>query len=290
MSKRHRTKPLAPPTKDRDFAAVWGVCFLDLMGYQQALMATDGMPKDEDEIHRRFTRVVERRRILVEAPEQYFRRVDKRGPIDPGVGEMSEHMRSVDVRVTGFSDNVFFETPLGANRFNPMVPLNAIVAASLISLFLNLSLESPVRGGIDIGFGLRSNGQLYSSAVVRAVALEKCAKYPRILIGEICIKYLRVAASGAKPAEAATARRILDLLFTDPDDGLQGIDFLGAVSQTHYASLFKPSDVRAIWLFAQNSRNVFNRPETKKERDYYDRLIKYMEPRLELWGIAKSLN
>ena len=275
----------------QDYVAVWAISFLDLMGYRQDLLLTGDKPAvDEDEIHRRFSGVVERRKLLAKPLEAYFNRPRSdlySAAVTPGGPPISQFMGAGDVRVTGFSDSVFLESSLGASH-NPLVPLHTVVAASIVALFMNLKSGSPVRGGIDIGYGPRSDGHVYSAATVRAVELEKCAKYPRILVGPSLIGTLDLIASSGETDEARMARTIRGLFYADPDDGRIGIDFMGEVSKKFYAPGFTPGDVRDIWRFAQGSRASFGVRGVEKVWGYYDRLLKYMEPRLALWDVDKS--
>ena len=273
---------------------MWAIGYIDLMGYRRELLATGYKPSDdEDELHRRYTRVFERREILIRPLETYFaelRRRQESRPPDPTRPAMAQYFRAPDVTVTGFSDSVFLEASTSPTRAtggmtdNGLAPLNSVVTASIVALFTNLKAKSPLRGGLDIGFGVRSRGHLYSAATVSAVELgEECAKYPRILVGPSVVKTIQPMTNGTSP-ESRIARDIENVLYEDPDDGRLGLDFLGSVSQGLYASGFKPSDVRDIWLFAHTNRNTFSDSGVQKEWGYYDRLIRYMEPRLALWG------
>lgn len=277
------------PREDRNQAAVWVIAFLDLMGYRRELLAIGDKPTtDTDEITRRFSTVVDRRGMLVKPLEAYFDRTRPdvySQPVGPGGPPLSRFIGDVDVAVTGFSDSIFLESSLGSSATNPLVPLNTIVAASIIALFVNLKAGSPVRGGLDIGFGLRNDSHLYCAATVRAVELEKGAKYPRILVGNSSIRTLAGIGSSQETSESRMARIILSALFRDPDDGLVGIDFMGETSRRFYAQNVARDDVEAIWTFAQRSRDEFSTSGMQKESGYYDRLIKYMAPRLEIWGV-----
>lgn len=273
--------------------AVWAIAYLDLMGYRGELLAVGDQPTiDEDEIARRFSAVVDRRRILVKPIEAYFTKTRAdlyREPVAPGGPPMSQFVGAVDVTVSGFSDSVFLESSLGGSTNNPLIPLNTIVAASIVALFVNLKAGSPVRGGIDIGFGLRNNGHLYCPATVRAVELEEqCAKYPRVLVGDSLIRTLAGIASSEETDESRMARIIQGVFFRDADDGRIGLDFMGEVSKRFYAPRIARSDVEAIWRFALRSRDEFSTSGMQKVWSYYDRLVRYMEPRLGLWGVDTS--
>jgi hypothetical protein len=259
------------------------------MGYRRALKEIGDKPAiGEAEIKRRFSAVVERRELLTMPPASYFngkKRELHRAPPAPGAPPLLQSLADVDVRVTGFSDSVFLETALGDIQVNPLIGVHAVVAASIVALLMNLKDASPVRGGIEIGFGLRNNDQLYSAATVTAVELEKCAKYPRVLIGPNLLGTLEGIAGSADTDEGRLARTIQSVLHQDPIDGLWGLDFMGPVARRFYAPGFGSDDIRSIWTFAQDSRKTFEELGMEKERGYYDRLIGYMRERLSLWGV-----
>jgi hypothetical protein len=262
------------------------------MGYRRALKAIGDKPTtDEAEIKRRFSAIVERRELLVKPPANYFNRRRRQvydATMDPGGPPISRFLSDIDVRVTGFSDSVFLESPLGDVQSNPLIGVHTVVAASIVALLMNLKDASPLRGGIEIGFGLRNDGQLYSGATVTAVELEKCAKYPRVLIGANLLATLEGIAGSGDTVEGRLARTILSVLYQDPMDGLWGLDFMGPTSRRFYAAGFGADEIRRIWNFAQAARRDFDQRGMEKERGYYDRLIGYMQQRLSLWGIDEA--
>jgi hypothetical protein len=272
---------------DADHTAVWVVSFLDLMGYRRDLEALGDRPSaDEDDIHRRFANVVERHRILIEGLKMYSERLGQISS-DPNQRLVSHYRQDVDIRVTGFSDSVFIESAFGHLPDSPLIALNSVIDTSIAAFFVNLRVESPLRGGLDIGYGLWSKGHLYTAATVRAVELEKCAKYPRILVGNNLIRTIESLASSGGEA-GHMAQIIQDVFYEDPEDHRMGLDFMGVASQRSYARGFTADDVRKIWLFARESQGEFGARGMSKERGYYDRLVRYMEPRLQQWGISEG--
>jgi hypothetical protein len=263
------------------------------MGYRRSLLAIGDKPtSDEDEIQRRFSEVIERREVLVRPPEIYFNRRRTSlysSSVAPGDPPISKFLSDIEVGVTGFSDSVFLESSLGRRPDNPIIPLHTVVAASILQLFMNLKHGSPIRGGIDIGFGLRQGGHLYSAATVRAVELEKSAEYPRVLVGSSFVRTLGSLAATGETEESRLARTVLSALYRDPDDGRIGLDFMGDVSRRLYAPGIEPGEIKEIWLFAQKSRTEFSVSGLQKEWSYYNRLIKYMESRLGLWGVSTAV-
>jgi len=291
MSKRHRKKRASfvrgqSGGNDADHTAVWAVSFLDLMGYRRDLEAVGDRPAvDEDEVHRRFGNVVERRRILVEVLKMHSERLSRITP-DGRHRLVSFYRQRVDIRVTGFSDSVFLESAFGHLPDSPLIALNSVIDASIAAFFVNLGAESPLRGGIDIGYGLWSKGHLYTAATVRAVALgEECAKYPRILVGNSLIRTIESLATNQDEV-GQLARIIQSVFYEDPEDHRIGLDFMGLASQGSYARGFTPDHVRKIWLFARKSQQECAARGMSKESGYYDRLLGYMKPRLPLWGLS----
>ena len=253
---------------DADRTAVWVVCFLDLMGYRSDLEALGDPPAaNEDEIHQRFANVVERRRILVDGLQLYS--------------------GAVNVEVTGFSDSVFVQSAFGDYPEQPLTALNNVVLAAIGALFVNLLSGSALRGGIDIGFGLRDHGHVYTAATARAVSLEKCARYPRILVGPNLLATLD-GLSQHDSADGEMARKIRSVFYRDLDDQQIALDFMGLASRRTYARGFTEKDVREIWSFAKKSRDEFGARGESKIAGYYERLIRYLEPRLNLWGLGKT--
>lgn len=176
--------------------AMWGGAFLDLMGYRRQLVATDLFPplEDRDEAIEIFKEVVARRNALLEVPRKFLlgaaevHRAFKDLP--PEAVPLQKHLSNVRVATTGFADNVVLETPLDTIEKAPLVSLWELVVASAVTLFQHLSVGSPLRGGIEVGYGMYAYGQLHSGATVKAVNLEKCAGYPRILVGDRFRAYL----------------------------------------------------------------------------------------------------
>jgi hypothetical protein len=281
--------------------AMWGVAFLDLLGYQEDLAATDVFPPPpKDEALELFRVVVNRRLQIAEGPKALLSSAAHAGQTD-GQSQPDEQPRKVPravrIATTGFSDSIFLQAPLDdvVGR-TPILALAELVTVSAVSLLAHLADGSPMRGGIDIALGMWALGHLHSAATAKAVMLEKCAGYPRILVGQRFLEYLGNAMAvpdgspGAYLAHRAVAIEINSILCTDPLDPPGSppmVDYLGA----NFRKLMQeidPQEVRNIWLFAHKSRDKFKAANNAKVQGYYDRLIAYVEPRLEVWGLNKS--
>jgi hypothetical protein len=277
----------------------WVVGFFDLMGYRRQLLAIDGAPatteRERAEVVRRLEEASGRRDLLVNGAKQVFDENRKRVAAGPtpeiAPGRLYDFLRFVDIRTNGFGDSVFLEANLDDPKVNPLAALHNIVNCSINMLIAHMAfLDSPVRGGVEMGNGIVRQGGLYSPATAQAVVLEKLAGFPRVLVGERLYGYLREEASSTDPARSTIAAYILGVIYEDPDDQLRAIDYLGATARRSFTIGIKPDHVRKIWAFACRSRARFT--ETKeadrKLADYYQKLCGYIEPRLRLWGLPNA--
>lgn len=135
-----------------------------------------------------------------------------------------------------FSDSLIVEVPLIETADDRVTPINSVVSALVAACGIPLMLlcvGHPVRGGIDIGIGVKlETGEVYGSALARAVHLEETAAiYPRIAVGSELLRYLTASATLTTSTPTAEiirrkAKHALDLIFRD-SDGIHAVDFLG---------------------------------------------------------------
>jgi hypothetical protein len=300
---------MSGPIADDSGAGYWAVCFFDLMGYQRELLATDKWPTDGiwplpplsrvdvEATRRPFGLIVRRRETLVGGLRDYSDQLratikvsqDARSglrqpPFDP--------LEAVTFRATGFSDSVFMEKMLDqGGTHQGIVELGNMIACAGIVMVLTLSDRSPVRAGFDVSYGGSKAGMLYSAATVRAVCLEKEAKYPRLLLGDHYLNCVERALRSDNSHDRAWANRLSTFTFVDPTDRRVGLDFLGEAFKAEYLYGIDPKVIEEIWTFATESYERFKDltdEEGVKLRGYYERLVGYVESRLQIWGINKG--
>ena len=164
------------------------------MGYRRELTATDIFPNSPPEqgAQKPFERVVKRRRNLVTLPSKFVANVTaaagKRAATNPSSAIGADQFAALQFRSTGFGDSVFVEKALTGEM--SVVALANVVLYGAMAMITNLAERSPIRGGIDIAYGVSLEGTLYSAASVRAYELERCAKYPRLLLGDQYLKFV----------------------------------------------------------------------------------------------------
>jgi hypothetical protein len=279
---------------------LWAVAFLDLLGFSEELMATDILPPPpKAEALEMFRNLVNRRLSLLAGPKvtlDAIASVNRTEAAKASAAEkkLQELFGKVRVATSGFSDCVFLETLLEGVDKAPMKALSDVVVATTLQVVSHLAMNSPIRAGIDIAPGMWILDHVHTAAKAKAVALEKCAGYPRILVGDRFRAYLSEALEGRDdPTPMGIHRRLAEVLnsflFSDPLDPPgypSGIDFLGKPFKD-----VVPVDeemVKRIWRFAQESRDRFRKENRPKEQAKYERLVAYVESRLPIWNLDKS--
>jgi hypothetical protein len=148
--------------------------------------------------------------------------------------EEYKEARNNNLLKQNWSDGVVYFTALGDP--NIKVPMNAVyyLLTTLGSMcLLGLAKKRPVRGGIDISWGVELRpGEIYGSAVAKAYQIESSiAQYPRIVLGPYLRDYLKRSAAETPNTRFDECNRdiaqfCLNFLLEDVD-GQQIIHYLG---------------------------------------------------------------
>lgn len=182
--------------------------------------------------------------------------------------------RVFEMTYQSFSDLTVVSIPIltSANlRFRPGVlhsQITRVADAQVQLLWEGIA----IRGGITFGSIVRSYGQLFGPALIRAYELEsKKAKYPRIVVDDVIFRELERNPALTKGGEDSDRDQVRLLLRRD-EDGCWFIDYLYAFSLTFYRRKFRQ--------FLRWHRNLivdrlqeFKREENILEK--YDWLAKY---------------
>lgn len=147
-----------------------------------------------------------------------------------------DEMHKSNVKTQYWSDGFVRFACLGDTTIKcPMDGVYEIIITAGYFCLLGLARSRPVRGAIDIAWGVEIRpGELYGPAVIRAYELEsEVAQYPRIVVGQVVVAYLEThrVNSGNDPIVQVSrvwAQRCLDMLVQD-DDGNWIIHYLGNV-------------------------------------------------------------
>jgi hypothetical protein len=119
---------------------------------------------------------------------------------------------------------------------------------------IGLAGKAPLRGGIDIAWGIELNaGELYGPAVANAYILESaCAKFPRIVVDEHVVRFLETimrstANDLVSKASRVYAEKCLGMLSRDKDDVLF-VDYLGQAFEEAVTSVA----IEGLWTHARS--------------------------------------
>jgi hypothetical protein len=196
-----------------------------------------------------------------------------------------DRLRSTSLRCQRWSDGlVYFQTL--SDRVDD-VPMNGICGLTSVLgalCFLNLARKSPIRGGVDIGWGVELwPGEIYGAAVARAYECESVnAKWPRIVVSEDTLNFLDAAASA--PVDSvfnALNQKLASVVrsWIERDvDGQYHLHYLGYAFRQSAGNPRHDEIVPQISSFIQEQIDHWRRMNNPKllERyeilkDYYDR-------------------
>jgi len=162
-----------------------------------------------------------------------------------------DQMREIKVKQQRWSDGLVYFVSL--QQGNVKCPINGIfhIFGTVGSLcFLGLCRKHPIRGSVDISWGVELHpGELYGAAVANAYEFEsEIAQYPRIIIGERVINYLEAYLQNPdsdifSEFNRGLAERCLGMIAID-FDGNYILDYLGqgfkkSITKARHEKLFE---------------------------------------------------
>jgi hypothetical protein len=199
-------------------------------------------------------------------------------------------------KFVGFSDSFVTSVPLhtDGSQLVPIVSVFSALSAAAVVMQTCLASKHPLRGGIDVGLATEIvPGEIYGTALERAYLLEsKEAEYPRIVIGDELWHYLNLALAHFQTETTPEARSIaaiigktMELIAID-FDGKRILDYLGQVIADHARpGAEKGRIVKSIYAFVLAEQKRINDGNESKLIARYQAFRRYIESRLNLWGL-----
>jgi len=132
--------------------------------------------------------------------------------------------------------------------------------------------------------------EIYGPALEKSIYLEsKLAEYPRFLIGNTLMSYLKWVENKQLQTpfgEMAriTTRNCREMIFQDTD-GRVGLDFLGSKFKEFGDSTLTKSLIVEAYEFAKYEYEKYAKMGDDKLASRYFRLINYFVSRKDIWGI-----
>lgn len=295
---------MAADKADETFVGWYVVAFLDLLGQQDKLRQISVLPDQGNaEEVAAFKHQVMQMYGPVKALRTFFLRSINTLSSNTGDEKLQEHekafiqeFRSCPVYSRTFSDSVIAHVPLRNDLSKyPCRAIYGVLSAAAITFLSCLANGNPIRGGIELGLGFNiETDEIYGPALARAYTIEsKVAQYPRVVIGDELVRYLRAIAANPSTdredmANATVAKACLNLL-TQDDDGHAVLDYLGEDIRGVLQGL---PDTAQIVLKAYdvvvNASDKLKEQRNTKLGFRYTLLRNYFEARLPSWGIDLS--
>jgi hypothetical protein len=204
--------------------------------------------------------------------------------------ELLKRFRSTPIFYNHFSDSLFVHVPLLDSFGNfPCTAIYGVLAAIAITFLSCLSLGTVIRGGIELGLAMEINeGEIYGPALARAHILEsKVAQYPRIVIGQELLRYLKEivgyqATTGEERAHVKLAEKSLKLITTDYDKH-NVLDYLGDGIRNSIKDVSIKEMVYDAYNFIVRELEKHKEEQNSKLEVRYKLLKNYFESRLPAW-------
>jgi hypothetical protein len=290
------------PTQKVNYIGWYVVAFLDLLGQQAALRKVTALPnlenqEEADTFKRKVREFYEPLKALRKWFEDSIKSFMEGGIKTSGLTsedqELLRKIRSTPIRYRHFSDCVVIHIPLRDDIGKiPCRAIFGVLAATAITFLSCMSHKWAIRGGIELGIAMDiEENEIYGPVLERAYTLEsKVAQYPRIVVGEELIRYLKeIEGTISNPTfliddrvNAGAAAKSIELLAED-DDGQMIVDYLGVTIRT----VFQDTKViQNAYNFIIKECNRYKKLKNSKLGFRYSLLRNYFESRLPDWGLS----
>lgn len=207
---------------------------------------------------------------------------ERKNTLPPEQFETYNKMLQTKIKRQRWSDGLVFFASLGDSDINCHVSeVFDLLALSGTMCFLGLAKKQPLRGAIDIAWGIElHDGELYGAAVAKAYELESyVAQYPRIVIGKRLIEYLESHRKSEdddiySQCDRMFAEMSLNMIMED-NDGYFIVNYLGD-SFREYISKDAHSGIhREAISFVQTEYKKYRTKKESKLAFRYSNLLSY---------------
>jgi len=189
-----------------------------------------------------------------------------------------------------FSDGLVAFLSLAQDEgYVPITGVYSLIAASGSLCLLGLSIQQPLRGGIEIAWGAELNdNELYGCVVAKSYELEsQIAKWPRIVLGPELVRYLD--AHEQLPGDELEIQYIRSLakcckrMIVVSDDGFHMVDYLGPGFKEYVANSIDSSLFTEAASFVEGQLKHWEQMSDETLEERYRQLQSYFERNREIW-------
>jgi len=298
---RNRTRKTR---KDVIVLGYHAVCLLDVLGQKKKLASWRTLPADgktTPEFRQAIEQTVETVRDFRNRFLRFFKQLEMRkiprkiAALSPAQKAKDNRFKACHVHVERFSDTFVFSSQI-ANKHGDLLitPVYRVLGACCTAMLGSLADRTPVRGALTIGAGgLLEDDSFYGPALAEAHRMEsKFAGLPRIIVSQSVLDFIAEGQRYSDEPEvgnimSAMAKACRGLIRLD-NDGLWFVDFLGEGVRELPGAKTSSTVVEAVgqaYEFVSEQAVSFSKAGDRELAERYDRLQKYIESRLHLWGI-----
>ncbi len=195
-----------PETAPQLLASNYAVGFIDLLGQRAALRGQQLIPQANSEEEKQSfiatlkasigsIHALQQHAFKMTASSQPNRDSPLRAQLPPEQQVLWDEMQLTKVVTQRWSDGLMVFANLGDSQIKcQMNNIYHLFTLAGALCFIGLATRSPLRGAIEIAWGVELHpGELYGAAVARAYELEsEVADYPRIVVGPQMLHFLDV--------------------------------------------------------------------------------------------------
>lgn len=222
------------------------VAFIDVLGQKEAFRDLENQSLEDNhpkliEAHKQTALFIDTlRNGFKDFFDAYTTEKEPSIQVDPTKMDQFKAMLKSNLKHQRFSDCIQAYVSLHTDQYHSNA-INGVFGTMLACggmLLLSLAMKKAFRAGIEVGIGTElDNGEIYGPVLYKAHELEnKVAEYPRIVIGQELINYLKTLANKHQRLLAQTkedvelcklmATNCLKMIVRDLD-GVPILDYLG---------------------------------------------------------------
>jgi len=249
-------------TDDQLYASNYAVAFVDLLGQREEMRQYRILPDDKAKAMRVIKDSVGKIVGMHDLFKRFYDSFEATSTFfDNLPSELKAQLPSMnrgELRTQRFSDGLVLYASLAEiPNQSPINSLYGLLSAAGSLVLIHLAGKSPLRVGIEIGWGVELRpGELYGAALAHAYELEsQVAQWPRVVVGKDLVDYLEVSSNSEENSindkyRRAMAQVCLSYLAEDLD-GSTIVDFAGPT-------------------FLKNASEVQHRETLAKAKHYVD--------------------
>ncbi|MBI4843542.1 MAG: hypothetical protein HY809_04375 [Nitrospirae bacterium] len=292
------------------------VAFFDILGQRDKMSKIAIPPSQEDadtvdsfkqDILQIYRNVMTLRKLFTDTLKSFRQSGIEDNKISEATKLLINKFREHPITNRSFADSVIVYIRLKDDEMQYAgEAIYGVLSAAAITFQTCMANGVPIRGGIDLGYAMNiERDEIYGPVLASAYYLEsKVAKYPRIVVGQHLVSYLKEQSDSVPKTDVEQAGRQFakncQSIITADYDGNMIVDHIGDYMRNHLQKISTVSAVIAdAYKFisteyekyrhaqreAKNSGKAISSKRYTELADRYELLKKYFEKHLPAWGM-----